>query len=143
MKWLAVLLLMVPFAGESSAQSNPADSAACARGDSARAVIRLEASVRAESLRLDAPAQARAAVRSCAPGSGVRVQRQNLPDRVQPGVTYRDAGVRVLITADPVLACRLTAALSTPAGQAPPPDTLCAGAAPPAPAPPAARPPGD
>lgn len=135
MKWLPVLLVMATFAGEASAQSTPADSAACATADSARAAIRLEASVRAESLRLDAPAQARAQVRSCASGSGVRVRRENLASPAQPGVTYRNVGVRVLITADPVLVCRLTAALSTPAGQAPPPDTDCGGAAPPAPAP--------
>lgn len=131
MKWLPVLLVLVPLAREAGAQSTPATP--CASPDTARSAIRLEASARAQSLRLDAPASARASVRSCAPGTGVRVQRENLPTPLQPGVTYRNAGVRVLITADPVLVCRLTAALSTPAGQAPPPDTACASAAAPPP----------
>lgn len=133
MKWLTILLVMAPFAGEAGAQNTRADSASCAAADSARGAIRLEASVRAQSLRLDAPAEARAAVRSCAPGTGVRVHRENLPTPLQPGVTYRNVGVRVLITADPVLVCRLTAALSAPAGQAPPSDSACAAAAPPPP----------
>ena len=115
MKWLAVLLL-VPFAQKANAQTAPADSAACppasAPADSARPMIRLEASARAESLRLNAPSSAHATVRPCNRPGAVRVERENLPNPAQPGVTYRNAGVRVRITADPVMACRLAAALA-------------------------------
>ena len=116
MKWLAAALLMTAFAQKASAQTAPADSAACppaaAPRDTARPMIRLEASARAQTLRLDAPSSARATVRPCDRPGAVRVERQNLPDPAQPGVTYRDIGVRVRITADPVIACRLAAALA-------------------------------
>lgn len=116
MKWLAALLLMMALAPKASAQTAPADSAVCppaaARGDTARAMIRLEASARADSLRLNAPSSARAAVRPCDRPGAVRVERENLPNPAQPGVTYRNVGVRVRITADPAIACRLAAALA-------------------------------
>ena len=123
MKWLPVLLFAVLCARPASAQAT--DTAACpAPADSLRAAIRVDAQVRAQTLRVDAPGSARATVRPCTPAGAVRVERQNLPRPVQPGVTYRDVGVRVRITADPVLACRLAAALAADSARVR--DTGCA-----------------
>ena len=111
MKWLAALLLMMAFAPKASAQTAPCPPEA-APGDTARPMIRLEASARADSLRLNAPSSAQATVRPCNRPGAVRVERENLPNPAQPGVTYRNVGVRVRITADPAIACRLAAALA-------------------------------
>jgi hypothetical protein len=115
MKGILVTLSTLVLAHGAAAQT---DSIACpaspdtASPDTARAAIRVEASARIQSLRLNAPTSATASVRPCNVPGAVRVERENLPTPVQPGVTYRDVGVRVLITADPVLACRLSAALA-------------------------------
>jgi hypothetical protein len=80
--------------------------------DTARAAIRLEASARVETLRLDAPTSAVAAVRPCNAPGAVHTRRENLPEPAQPGVTYRNVAVRVRITAEPAIVCRLAAALA-------------------------------
>jgi len=117
MRCLLTALFATALAQAAHAQVAPADSSRCAAApaDTARPIIRLEARVTAQSLRLDAPASARVDFRPC---GVVRVERQNLPERLQPGVTYRDAGVRVLLRADPVLVCRLRAALAAGADSA-------------------------
>jgi hypothetical protein len=115
MRCLLTALFVTAIAHTAHAQAAPADSTPCATADTARAAIRLDARVTARSLRLDGPASTRVDFRPC---GVVRVERQNLPERLQPGVTYRDAGVRVLLRADPVLLCRLQAALVAPADSA-------------------------
>ncbi|HEX8362616.1 MAG TPA: hypothetical protein VF613_21020 [Longimicrobium sp.] len=126
MRCMLAALFATALALPAHAQVAPADGSRCAAApaDTARPIIRLDARVTARSLRLDAPASARVDFRPC---GVVRVERRNLPERLQPGVTYRDAGVRVLLHADPVLACRLQAALAAPA------DSAAAACAPPAP----------
>ncbi len=115
MRCLITALFATALALPAHAQVAAGDSAGCAQADTARPIIRLEARVTAQSLRVDAPSSARTSFRSC---GVVRVERQNLPERLQPGVTYRDAGVRVILRADPVLVCRLQAALAAPADSA-------------------------
>jgi hypothetical protein len=95
-------------AGRASAQA----AAPCAAGDSARAdtagaAVRIIASVTIAELRFDA--QPRATVRTTGCGgaaSPVRViERRNLPERVEPGVTYRDVYVAVEILGRVEAAC--------------------------------------
>jgi hypothetical protein len=111
MKWILVAGSLALITNRAAAQTN---SVPCPpASDTTRAAIRVEASVRAETLRLNAPSSgARAAVSPCNTPGAVRVERENLPNPAQPGVTYRYVSVRVLITGDPVLACRLGAALA-------------------------------
>lgn len=111
MKWILVAASLSLIANKAAAQT---DSVACPPAtDTTRAAVRIEASARAETLRLNVPTSgARAAVSPCNTPGAVRVERENLPNPAQPGVTYRNVRVRVLITADPVLACRLGAALA-------------------------------
>lgn len=124
MRWMMMAACASLAAGSAAAQTTPADTTACGgngagrvAGDSAgSAMIRIDARFTAESIRLNAAASASVAVPGCAPGSGVRVERQNLPDRLEPGTTYRNGGMRIIIQSDPVLACRLAAALTAPAG---------------------------
>lgn len=115
MRCMLAALFATALALPAHAQAAPADSTRCATADTARAAIRVDARVMARSLRIDAPASTRVDFRPC---GVVRVERQNLPERLEPGVTYRDAGVRVLLRADPVLVCRLQAALAAPADSA-------------------------
>ncbi|MBB6072028.1 hypothetical protein HNQ61_003689 [Longimicrobium terrae] len=129
MRWMMMAACASLVAGSAAAQTTPADTTACGgngagravadsvAGDSAgSAMIRIDARFTAESIRLNAPASARVVVPGCAPGSGVRVERQNLPERLEPGTTYRNGGMRIIIQADAVLACRLAAALAAPTG---------------------------
>lgn len=81
--------------------SAPADSA---RADSASAGVVIVASVRASELRFDAPPSARLRVRGCDGGLQL-LERRNLPERVQPGVTYRDVYVSVRILGPLNAAC--------------------------------------
>jgi hypothetical protein len=89
--------------------------------------VRLDARVTAQSLRLTAPGSARVVFLPCAPGSRVVVDRGNLPERLEPGVTYRNVAVRVLIETDFVTACRLAAAIGAP-GDSLPGSAACAAA---------------
>ncbi|HEX8395625.1 MAG TPA: hypothetical protein VF665_24955 [Longimicrobium sp.] len=132
MRWMMMAGCASLIAGSAAAQTT-ADSAACggaAAADSAAgAMIRIDARFTAETIRLNAPASARVVLPWCAPGTGVRVERQNLSERLEPGTTYRNGGIRIVITADAAIACRLAAALtSTAAGL----DGVACGASPPA-----------
>jgi hypothetical protein len=129
MRWMRMAACASLMAGSAAAQTTPADTTACGGNGAGRAVadsvaggssgptmIRIDARFTAESIRLNAPASASVVVPGCAPGSGVRVERQNLPERLEPGTTYRNGGIRIIIQADAVLACRLAAALTAAAG---------------------------
>ena len=63
-----------------------------ARPDSAaRADVAIVASASIQELRFAREPNARLRVLGCGEGEGLRVvERRNLPERVQPGVTYRD-----------------------------------------------------
>ncbi|HWK90412.1 MAG TPA: hypothetical protein VNP72_10460, partial [Longimicrobium sp.] len=79
----------------------PADSAAAA-GDTARARpdVLIRASVRAREVRFASEPRTSVRVGGCAPADSLRVlERRNLPERVQPGVTYRDVYVAVELRA--------------------------------------------
>ena len=92
-------LALVLAAGAAAAQTAAPCLAAgdSARADSAAADVVIVASVSAAEVRFNADPRARVAVLGCDLG-GVRVlERRNLPERVQPGVTYRDVYVSVRI----------------------------------------------
>lgn len=62
--------------------------------------VRISASVRARELRFEGEPQVEVRIIGCElPDSLVRVQRRNLPERIEPGVTYRDVEVGVEIRA--------------------------------------------
>ena len=110
MRWLIAVVGVAMTATAARGQQAAPDS--CARPDSTgRAAVRLEAVVRADSLRVGAPGAATATATPCGIGQ-VRVDRGTLPERLVPGTTYRNVTVRVVIEGDPVLACRLAAALA-------------------------------
>lgn len=92
-------------AGRASAQAAaPCDSA---RADTAGAAVRIIASVTIAELRFDAQPRATVRTSGCAGASSpVRViERRNLPERVEPGVTYRDVYVAVEILGRVESAC--------------------------------------
>lgn len=92
----AALALAAPrgAAGQSAACPAAGDSA---RADSARADVVIVASVSAREVRFDRAPNARLGILGCDTG-GLRVlERRNLPDRIEPGVTYRDVYVSVRI----------------------------------------------
>ena len=69
-----------------------------ARADAAAADVVIVATVHADEVRFDRQPNARLRVAGCPEGAGLRVlERRNLPERVQPGVTYRDVQVTVRI----------------------------------------------
>lgn len=75
-----------------------------ARADSASADVVIVASVSAREMRFDAPPNAKLRVPGCEGGLQV-LERRNLPERVQPGVTYRDVYVSVRILGPLNAAC--------------------------------------
>jgi len=95
----AMLLLPGRAAGQSpAAPACPAAAADSARHDSVRADVVILASVTIDELRFDREPRGRLRVPGCPEGEGLRVlERRNLPDRIQPGVTYRDVRVSVRI----------------------------------------------
>lgn len=100
-------------AGSLAAQCGAADSL---RADTAGAAVVIRASVSADELRFATQPAAGASVPGCAGVSPVRVtERRNLPERVQPGVTYRDVYVAVEIVGR--LDARCIAALAAGAAQ--------------------------
>lgn len=129
-------------AGQSSpaAPTCPAAAADSARpggaGAGAQADVVILASVTIDELRFDREPHGRLRVAGCPEGEGLRVlERRNLPERVQPGVTYRDVHVSVQILGALNAACiaalagdtaaartlRPGACLSVEAGRASPP----------------------
>jgi hypothetical protein len=79
-----------------------------AGGDSAGAHpdVLIRASVSIAELRFESDPAARVRVGGCPDGRGLRVvERRNLPERVQPGVTYRDVYVAVEIVGRLEAAC--------------------------------------
>ena len=57
--------------------------------------VEMSAKVRAKALRFDCKPEARIGAYANSPASAEHVsERQNLPDEVEPGVTYRDIEVR-------------------------------------------------
>lgn len=71
-----------------------------ARGDTAGAHpdVLIRASVEIDELRFESDPAAHVRVGGCPDGQGVRVvERRNLPEHVQPGVTYRNVYVAVEI----------------------------------------------
>jgi hypothetical protein len=77
-----------------------------ARTDTAGAAVVIRASVTIDELRFDSDPRASVRVTGCPGGDGVRVvERRNLPEHVQPGVTYRDVYVAVEILGRVEAAC--------------------------------------
>jgi len=100
------------------------------------------ASASIQELRFDREPNARLRVLGCGEREGLRVlERRNLPERVQPGVTYRDVYVSVQILGALNAACIAALAGDTTAARGATPGacvTVGAGraSAPPPPAPP-------
>jgi len=112
----ACLAGMLSIPGRGAAQSAPPAApcpAAAAPADSARAAapaaaadVTILASVTIDELRFNAEPKGRVQVLGCGERDGLRVlERRNLPERVQPGVTYRDVRVSVEILGTLNAAC--------------------------------------
>jgi hypothetical protein len=99
----AAAMLLLP--GRAASQSPAAPTCPAAAADSAQrgaagaqADVVILASVTIDELRFEREPHGRLRVAGCPEGEGLRVlERRNLPDRVQPGVTYRDVRVSVQI----------------------------------------------
>jgi hypothetical protein len=88
MKWNALAVAALLFGPAASAQQTPAVESAD---------VAIIARVRAKQLRFDKVPEVRVTFR----GTGATVwktDRTNLPDEVQPNVTYRDIGILLTIT---------------------------------------------
>lgn len=111
----AGMLALVPV--DARAQDEcPALPASAAAADSGRAPdVLIRASATAREVRFQS--QPRTSVRTggCALDGVVETERVNLPDPVEPGVTYRDVRVGVEIRADLQVACLLPALAADPA----------------------------
>jgi hypothetical protein len=93
-------------AGRAHAQAVPCAAGDSARADTAGAAVRILASVTIAELRFDSRPRAAVRTTGCGGSSPVRViERRNLPDRVEPGVTYRDVYVAVEILGRVEAAC--------------------------------------
>jgi hypothetical protein len=134
----------------SAAQTQPASSpcplaaaADSARPDStARADVMIVASVSMQELRFDREPHGRLRVLGCGEREGLHVlERRNLPERVQPGVTYRDVYVSVQILGALNAACIAALAGDTTAGRGATPGACVTVGAGPASAPPPPAPP--
>ncbi|HEX2467543.1 MAG TPA: hypothetical protein VHJ54_04995 [Solirubrobacterales bacterium] len=62
--------------------------------------IEVGAVAKAKKLRFETEPETKLEFPGSAPSSGSRTERKNLPDEVEPGVTYRDVEVRWLACAD-------------------------------------------
>jgi hypothetical protein len=95
-------------AAQSAAQAAPCPVAA-APADSTRAAaadVTILASVTIDELRFTTEPRGQVRVLGCGASDGLRVlERRNLPERVQPGVTYRDVRVSVQILGTLNAAC--------------------------------------
>lgn len=98
MKLFGIALAAVLAAADGVAQTASAPSPTPS-GEPAVAIL---ASVHARELRFDDKPQVRVTVSGSVNGQEAalvsRTDRQNLPDEVQPYVTYRDIGIRLTIT---------------------------------------------
>lgn len=102
---LAILLALSLAAPRGArAQTTCPAAADSARADSASADVVIIASVSAREMRFDAPPNAKLRMPGCEGGLQV-LERRNLPERVQPGVTYRDVYVSVRILGPLNAAC--------------------------------------
>jgi hypothetical protein len=137
-------------AGHAPAQSAvpcplAAATADSARGDStgARGDVVILASVSVQELRFDREPRGRVRVLGCGERDGLQVlERRNLPERVQPGVTYRDVYVSVRILGTLNAACiAALAGDSTAARGAVPGECVSIGRGGVSPSPPPAPPP--
>jgi hypothetical protein len=100
--------------------------------DSARADVVIRASVSARELRFHSHPRATLRLRGCSGLDTLRVlERRNLPERVEPGVTYRDVYVSVEILGHLQAACLLAILTDTSRGRG-----VAAACAPPATSPP-------
>ena len=138
-------MLLAP--SHAAAQSPAASScplaavADSARPDSAtRADVTIIASATIQELRFEREPNARLRVLGCGEGEGLRVlERRNLPERVQPGVTYRDVYVSVRILGALNAACIAALAGDTTASRGAAADA-CVSVGASAPRPPASAP---
>lgn len=105
--WCRIALLLAACAVPAAARAQ-AGAMPCAdppRTDSAAATVVIRASVTADEVTFRTQPDASARVGGCA-GPAVRVlERRNLPERVQPGVTYRDVHIAVEIVGRVEAAC--------------------------------------
>jgi hypothetical protein len=109
-----------------------------AGGDSTGALVIIRASANIRELRFESRPRAEVRTEGCAGLDSVIVtERVNLPDPVQPGVTYRDVRVGIEIRASLNVACLLPALAADPAfaGLCSPAPTASAASPPPAGAP--------
>ena len=106
-------MLLAPGHGAAQSQPAPTSCPLAAAADSARpdsagahADVVILASATIQELRFDRQPNARLRVLGCGEGEGLRVlERRNLPEHVQPGVTYRDVYVSVRILGTLNAAC--------------------------------------
>jgi hypothetical protein len=137
----AVLLIPNPAAAQSAAASVPCPVQPMGT-DSSRADapvagdVVILASVSIDELRFNTQPRGRVRVLGCNGADGLRVlERRNLPDRVQPGVTYRDVQVSVRILGTLNAACIAALAGDTAASRGAGPGACLTVGRPPAPAP--------
>ncbi|HET7321271.1 MAG TPA: hypothetical protein VFI96_02170 [Longimicrobiaceae bacterium] len=114
-------LLGVAWVSPLAAQLPGTCSAAASADSLARPTVAIFASVHAREVRFQSEPKLSARFTGCAALDSVRVlERRNLPNPVQPGVTYRDVTVSVELLGHLHAACLLTALA----------DSLCAAAKP-------------
>jgi len=105
--WCRIALLLAACAvpAGARAQAGALPCADTARADSAMAAVVIRASVSADEVTFRDRPSASARVGGCT-GPAVRVlERRNLPERVEPGVTYRDVHIAVEIVGRVEAAC--------------------------------------
>jgi hypothetical protein len=102
---IALLLAVCAVPATARAQAGAMPCADSTRADTAGALVVIRASVTASEVTFRTQPDASARVTGCT-GPAVRVlERRNLPERVQPGVTYRDVHIAVEIVGRVEAAC--------------------------------------
>jgi hypothetical protein len=98
LSWMITLLSICSVPGVAGAQAAPVPCAGdSARAGTAGAVVVIRASVTADEVTFRTQPRASAQLAGCG-GPVVRVlERRNLPERVEPGATYRDVRIAVEI----------------------------------------------
>jgi len=103
---LAPALAAAPASAQAAVPAQCSAAGDSARADTGRADVRILASVSIAELRFDAEPRASVRTTGCGGLDPVRViERRNLPERVEPGVTYRDVYVAVEIVGRVESAC--------------------------------------
>lgn len=102
-----------PAAAQDGCPSLPGSSAAADSGRAPDVLIRASASAR--EVRFQSQPRTSLRTPGCNLDGVVETERVNLPDPVEPGVTYRDVRVGVEIRADLQVACLLPALAADPA----------------------------